>query len=127
MLEPAANHAQIRSLGMPDGDDEVLTCEDMQFPELHFLGIIEIPGGPQDGKQRAPVAFEFWSLMCRDRILDGKFMQSELPSYGTNFVSIRPVETNPCHTMTLAKDRIRLFKGLRISTPLAVHIHHIVH
>ena len=48
---------------MANSHHKVVTCKDVQFAKLHFLGVIEIARWTQDREECSSVAFKLWSLM----------------------------------------------------------------
>ncbi len=102
----APPHAgEVRGLGVPQGDHEVRPHEDVQLPELHLLGGVDVPGGAQDHEEGVVVALELGPLVGDDRVLDGQFVQAELLGQGGDIALVRPVHADPGHALGLGVQR----------------------
>ena len=100
-LQAAPDLPHAGHLGVPDGDHEVLAGEDVQLTELHGLGFVEVPGGPEHGEQVVAVAFQLGPLVGRNGVLNGELVKAELRRDGGHFRFGGPVEPDPGHAAML--------------------------
>ena len=101
LLQPVPYDGEVRRLGVPDRDDEVLAEEHVQLAELDLLEFVHVPGRAEHHEQGVAVAFEFRPLVCGDRVLDGERVQIELAARARSAPSLGPVEPDPRETVAL--------------------------
>ena len=94
-LQPAPHPRQVRRLAVPHGDREAGAEEQVQLPELHLLGRVEVPGSLEDDEQGVPVALELRPLVRGDRVLDRQFGQVEQLGELAQLAGLGPVEPHP--------------------------------
>ncbi len=114
---------EIRRLAVPYGQHEVRADEDVQFAELHLLGLILVASRPQHHEKRVAVTLQLRPLVRGDRVLHRQLVQPELLGGGHHLCLGRPVETDPRHAARLVGQHlIRVREGRRRIGPLAVEI-----
>ena len=125
-LEPLAYLAEVWRLRVADGDDEVLSCKDVKFPELDLFGCIEVPCGPKDGEERRSVALELRTLMGCDGVLYGQLVQLEFMSHGPDLFEIGSVQSDPGHAAPFAQGLVGLIECAWIGGSPSTDVHRVV-
>ncbi len=124
VFEPLSDHGEIRRLGVPDGDDEVLADEHVQLAELDLLDVVEVAGGAQHDEQRRPYRSSFgrWCAMIASSTASG--CRSNSVGQRAQLVLVGPVEADPRHPAVLLAQLVeRLAERAGRSLPHAVAVH----
>jgi hypothetical protein len=118
----ATHRGEIGRLAVADRDHEMRPCEDVHFPELDGLGLVDVPSRPQHAEQRVPVTFELRSLVSVYGVLDGQLVKPELLGNSREFLLGRPIQANPCDPATRPARLVHIGEVARLGRTAAVAI-----
>ncbi|MNI79946.1 hypothetical protein D3C73_1364390 [compost metagenome] len=126
LLKPLAHTGNSAGFGVPDGHYEVWSGEDVQFAELNSFGFVQVAGRPQYREQVVVVAFKFGSLVRRDGVFHGEFVEPELLGHGGHLLLGGTIQPDPSHAAVFREHLKRLFEVMRGGSADAVYIYGVV-
>jgi hypothetical protein len=113
-------------LGMPHGDDEAGSGEDVHLAELDLLAGVDVVCGAEHDEHGIAVAVELGSLVPGEGVFDGERMEPELVGDVAQFRLVRAVEPDPRHAVPRAHLLERLIERRGVGRAEPIHVDGVV-